>query len=77
MNDGEQKMRSRKKSQAEMLKEHLTSGKEITPIEALEKYGIFRLAARVHDLRDQGLKIETRTEQVGGKKWAVYRMASA
>lgn len=45
--------------QVERIKKHLEKGKSITAIQALEKYGCFRLAARIADLRNDGLNIKT------------------
>ena len=61
-------------TQTEMIRAHLESGREITPIDALQQYGCFRLAARINDLRKAGLPIETITEQREGKAWAKYRL---
>lgn len=61
-------------TQTEMIRAHLEAGREITPIDALEQYGCFRLAARIKELRNQGLPIETLTEQRDGKAWAKYRL---
>lgn len=41
----------KKESQLKKVKSHLLSGKSITPIDALNLYGSFRLAALVHVLR--------------------------
>jgi hypothetical protein len=46
----------------------------ITPVEALEKYGCFRLAARIEELRKQGHQIVTRTIQRGEKEFAQYNL---
>ena len=46
----------------------LLDGRSITPLEALNKFGIFRLAAVVHKLRDEGLDIITEKFQVSPKK---------
>ena len=46
----------------------LLNGNTITPLEALNKFGIFRLAAVVHELRDEGLPIVTEKIQVSPKK---------
>jgi hypothetical protein len=46
----------------------LLNGNTITPLEALNKFGIFRLAAVVHELRDEGLDIITEKFQVSPKK---------
>ena len=61
-------------TQTEMIRAHLESGREITPSDALQQYGCFRLAARINDLRKAGLPIETITEQRDGKAWAKYRL---
>ena len=61
-------------TQTEMIRAHLQSGRDITPIDALNHYGCFRLAARIKELRNQGLPIETLTEQRDGKAWAKYRL---
>jgi hypothetical protein len=39
--------------------EHLKSGRQITPIDALNSYGCMRLAARIHELRLEGWPIHT------------------
>lgn len=41
----------KKQSQIQKVKNHLMNGKSITPIDALNLYGSFRLAALVHVLR--------------------------
>lgn len=41
----------KKESQLKKVKSHLLTGKSITPIEALNLYGSFRLAALIHTLR--------------------------
>ena len=38
----------------------LKNGERITPISALEKFGCFRLSARIWDLRNDGHPIKTR-----------------
>lgn len=40
-----------------MVLAHLKTGRELTPIEALKKYGCFRLAARVYELKQAGWPI--------------------
>ena len=46
-------------TQLEQILEHLKQGKSITPIEALEQYGCFRLSAVILKLRKQGYDIVT------------------
>ena len=55
-------------SQKARVRAWLLNGNTITPLEALNKFGIFRLAAVVHELRDEGLDIITEKFQVSPKK---------
>lgn len=63
------------KSQNEQILTYLSKGKGITPIQALNKFGCFRLAARISDLREQGHKIKTETMTQNGKSFASYRLS--
>ncbi len=53
-------------SQTEKIKKHLQSGKHITAIDALNICGCFRLAARINDLRKEGMAIESRPFRTNG-----------
>jgi hypothetical protein len=53
---------------------YLNTGKAITPIQALNLFGCFRLAAVIFRLRDKGLNIETRTIRQGRKSYASYKL---
>lgn len=44
--------------QTEAIKAHLEAGNTITAIEALNKFGCFRLASRIHDLKTEGYVVE-------------------
>ena len=52
----------------------LQSGREVTPIEALQELGCFRLAARVRGLRTAGYDIRARTLRGNGKHYAAYSL---
>lgn len=69
------------KSQSQMILEHLEAHGSITPLEALTKYGCFRLGARILDLRRAGHNIVTNTLEIEGrngkKHVAEYRLARA
>tara|TARA_R110002051_G_scaffold321424_1_gene409041 strand:+ start:1178 stop:1387 length:210 start_codon:yes stop_codon:yes gene_type:complete len=52
-------IKSKKKSKQSKILAHLVSGKSITPIEALELYGSFRLGALIFNLRADGHNIKT------------------
>jgi len=55
---------------------HMKTVGPITPIDALNKYGCFRLAAVIHNLRSKGYRIETDTKENGTKRYASYRLRS-
>lgn len=55
-------------SQTTQIQRHLEKGKSITPIQALNKYGCFRLAARIADLRNNGMNIKTTIIKLKNKK---------
>jgi len=54
------------------IQKYLMSGKSITPLQALNKYGFFRLAAAIHKLRKEGMAIETEYVTQNGKTFAKY-----
>lgn len=62
------------RSQCDEILKHLQSGRAISPLEALEKYGCFRLGARIYDLKRQGSKIVTQMVTNNGKRYAEYRL---
>lgn len=62
-------------TQRQRILQHLNTGAELTPLQALNMFGCFRLAARVAELRNMGHKIETeRRKDGGGACYAVYRV---
>lgn len=53
----------------------MLKGKSITALEALEMFGCFRLASRIHDLRTQGYDITVEKITLpNGKLVASYRI---
>lgn len=62
------------RTQTQQIEKHLSSGKPLTPIQALNKFGCFRLAARINDLRKEGLNISTKIMTKKGKIYASYRL---
>ena len=58
-------------TQADQILAWLKSGKTLTPTEALNEFGCFRLGARIYDLKAQGHEISTTMKKVftrsGGK----------
>lgn len=51
-------------SQNDMLLEYLKTGRGITQLQALEKFGIGRLASRICDLKARGYEIAARPKTV-------------
>ena len=56
---------------------HLKSGKSITPLEALQEYGCFRLEDRIFVLRQDGYNIITNNITENGKTFAEYTLLSS
>ena len=54
-------------SQNKQIADYLNKGKKLTPIDALNKFGCFRLAARIADLRNDGMNIVTNTIKLKNK----------
>lgn len=52
----------------------LKAGNSISPLDALERFGCFRLGARCYDLRKQGHKIITTPVERNGKRFASYSL---
>lgn len=65
-------------SQNESIRKYLEDGHSITPIDALNMFGCFRLGARIADLKKQGLNIKTEIvhDNANGKHWASYRLVT-
>jgi hypothetical protein len=61
-------------SQNGFVLRHLRAGKRITAYEAVQRYGIYRLAARVAELRRMGYAIKSEEVWDGSRHWAVYWM---
>jgi hypothetical protein len=61
-------------SQLNKIRNRLTSGASITALDALFDFGCLRLAARIADLRDQGLDIKTTIITKGNKRFAEYTL---
>ena len=56
-------------SQKERIRHYLLEGNHITPLEALNMFGCFRLAAVVFTLRDEGLDIVTEKVKTNSGKY--------
>lgn len=62
-------------AQKERIKRYLKSGKGLTPLGALNRFGCFRLSGRILDFRREGMNIQTVLVKRGKKRVALYRIA--
>ena len=69
-------MSNRRTSQRELIRQDLLAGKTITPIDALERYGSYRLAARISELREEGMEITT-YQDPNNNMYAQYALVGA
>lgn len=68
---------NRRKSQRMQILDYLQEGNAITAIDALNIFGAFRLATRIHELRQLGHKIKTELVTVpSGATIARYTLES-
>jgi hypothetical protein len=59
-------------SQNALIKGWLMNGRSLTTLEALNMFGCFRLAARIENLRTQGMDIQTEIVEINDKRVARY-----
>ena len=69
----------KKPTQNQMIAAYLKDGHCITPIDALNMFGCFRLGARIADLKKMGMQIKTEIipDKGTGKHWARYYLDGA
>jgi len=63
-----------KQTQSKQILEYLTTHNSITPLEALNLFGCFRLGARIWDLKREGYNIKMELENNGDKHYAKYSL---
>lgn len=63
-------------SHEERILDHLGKKKSISGLEAIDLFGCYRLAARIHDLREAGHAIETNTITGTNRYGQPYRFAT-
>jgi len=62
----------KKENQNSIVWRHLKTFGRLTPLDALNLYGIFRLSARVYDLKKEGKKIKMTLIEQNDKRYALY-----
>ena len=66
----------RLESQISRVKRHLVEGKSITPMDALNLFGAFRLSHIIYFLRNEGYNIKTDLIYDGIRRYAKYSLVS-
>jgi hypothetical protein len=61
-------------TQANRILAALKRGDKLTPLDALRRFGCFRLSGRICDLKADGHKIRSKLVQRGDARVAEYRM---
>lgn len=73
--------RGRKKTgnaQVDKVRKHFLRGGRLSPISALNQYGIFRLSSIVYILRNEGMEIKTDSiKNRNGNSYAEYHLHRA
>lgn len=63
------------KSQNDIIKAHLLSGRPITSWQAITDYRITCLAQRIHNLKNAGVAINSELVKENGKQFSRYSIA--
>jgi hypothetical protein len=61
-------------SQTQKILDRLKEGKSITPLEALQDYGCFRLGARIWELKKMGYNVRSEIVTENDKSFAKYSL---
>ena len=62
-------------TQKSKILKHLMSKKSLSPLKAIGLFGCYRLASRIHELKNDGYPIETVIKSDGqGRTYASYAM---
>lgn len=64
----------KRRPQNDKIIDYLATGRTLTPIVALRRFGVFRLGARVYELKRQGHPITSRLVRHGDAWVAEYRL---
>ena len=67
-------MSTNTKNQTNRILRYLRTGRGITAISALSRFGCMRLAARIEELRDAGICVHSRMLRRNGKRVACYSL---
>ena len=65
---------ARADTQRQKIREALIEGRSLTPQDAVIHFGCMRLAARIHELREEGMAITKDMVTKGDATFARYRL---
>ena len=65
------------RTQESKIIDYLATGRSLTPLSALRRFGCFRLGARIYDLRQDGHKFTVKRVKCGHAVVAEYRLQRA
>ena len=68
-------MTTHTKNQTSRILRWLKAGNSISPMSALTRFKCMRLAARIEELRDAGVRINSRMMHRNGRRFACYSLA--
>lgn len=67
---------TKRQSQRAIVRSYLLSGERVCQSDAESWWGVKRLAARIKELRDEGLDISSHTRVVDGVRFVSYSLAA-
>lgn len=68
-------MTETKTTQAQLVLEYMKEFGSITPLEAIQDLGVYRLSARIADLKKKGFSIQTKMEKVPNRRQKMSKIA--
>jgi len=68
-------MSTNTKNQTNRILRYLRTGRGITPLSAFTRFKCMRLAARIDEMRDAGIRVRSRMMNRNGKRFACYSLA--
>ena len=64
-----------KATQAQLVLDYMKEFGSITPLEAIQDLGVYRLSARISDLKKKGFAIQTKMEKVPNRRQKTSKIA--
>ena len=68
-------MSTNTRNQTNRILRYLRTGRAITPLSAFTRFKCMRLAARIEEMRDAGIRVRSQRMTRNGKRFACYSLA--